>query len=73
MYRVAEPIVAITFSWTSVLSVFEDSSVHFPEDRFRFNGYEEFEAGCDLGGDLYGKLSTSLLFVTGFGLNSVMF
>nr|VDC70192.1 unnamed protein product [Brassica rapa] len=66
VYRVAEPIVAITFSWTSVLSVFEDSSVHFPEDRFRFNGYEEFEAGCDLGGDLYGKLSTSLLFVTGF-------
>ncbi|CAF2036922.1 unnamed protein product [Brassica napus] len=53
VYRVAEPIVAITFSWTSVLSVFEDSSVHFPEDRFRFNGYEEFEAGCDLGGDLY--------------------
>ncbi|CAN6901382.1 unnamed protein product [Brassica oleracea] len=53
VYRVAEPIVTITFSWTSVLSVFEDSSVHFPEDRFRFNGYEEFEAGCDLGGDLY--------------------
>ncbi|KAH0897579.1 hypothetical protein HID58_047147 [Brassica napus] len=53
VYRVAEPIVTITFSWTSVLSVFEDSSVHFPEVRFRFNGYEEFEAGCDLGGDLY--------------------
>ncbi|CAN7022322.1 unnamed protein product [Brassica rapa subsp. trilocularis] len=53
VYRVAEPIVTITFSWTSVLSVFEDSSVRFPEDRFRFHGYEEFEAACDLGGDLY--------------------
>ncbi|KAL0815878.1 hypothetical protein Bca101_072322 [Brassica carinata] len=53
VYRVAEPIVTITFSWTSVLSLFEDSSVRFPEDRFRFHGYEEFEAGCDLGGDLY--------------------
>ncbi|KAF2544881.1 hypothetical protein F2Q70_00022506 [Brassica cretica] len=41
-------------------------SVHFLEDRFRFNGYEEFEAGCDLRGDLYGKLSTVLLFVTDY-------
>ncbi|CAN6990596.1 unnamed protein product [Brassica rapa subsp. trilocularis] len=38
LYRVAEP---------------SDSSVCFPEDRFRFHGYEEFDAACDLRGDLY--------------------
>ncbi|CAN6916524.1 unnamed protein product [Brassica oleracea var. botrytis] len=38
VYRVAEP---------------DDSPVQFPEDRFRFYGYEEFEAVSDLKGDLY--------------------
>ncbi|CDY42779.1 BnaC01g22870D [Brassica napus] len=28
-------------------------SACFPEDRFRFHGYEEFDAACDLRGDLY--------------------
>uniref|UniRef100_A0A0D3DKK1 Replication factor A C-terminal domain-containing protein n=1 Tax=Brassica oleracea var. oleracea TaxID=109376 RepID=A0A0D3DKK1_BRAOL len=54
VYRVAEPDVTIAFSWNFVLSVLENSSVPFPEDRFRFYGYEEFEAACDLRGDLYG-------------------
>ncbi|CAN7034841.1 unnamed protein product [Brassica oleracea var. botrytis] len=31
----------------------QDSSVCFPEDRFQFHGYEEFDAACDLRGDLY--------------------
>ncbi|KAF2616997.1 hypothetical protein F2Q68_00040382 [Brassica cretica] len=53
LYRVAEPSVTITFSSSSVLSDLEDSSVCFPEDRFRFHGYEEFDAVCDLRGDLY--------------------
>ncbi|KAF3547478.1 hypothetical protein DY000_02003370 [Brassica cretica] len=53
VYRVAEPDVTIAFSWNYVLSDFEDSPVQFPEDRFRFYGYEEFEAACDLKGDLY--------------------
>ncbi|KAL0816242.1 hypothetical protein Bca101_072686 [Brassica carinata] len=53
LYRVAEPSFTITFSSTSVLSDLEDSSVCFPEDRFRFHGYEEFDAACDLKGDLY--------------------
>ncbi|KAG2327860.1 hypothetical protein Bca52824_010588 [Brassica carinata] len=53
VYRVAEPSVTITFSWNSVLSDLEDSLAWFPEDRFRFHGYEEFEAACDLKGDLY--------------------
>uniref|UniRef100_M4DEA0 Replication factor A C-terminal domain-containing protein n=1 Tax=Brassica campestris TaxID=3711 RepID=M4DEA0_BRACM len=53
LYRVAEPSFTITFSSTSVLSDLEDSSVCFPEDRFRFHGHEEFDAACDLRGDLY--------------------
>ncbi|KAG2314997.1 hypothetical protein Bca52824_018119 [Brassica carinata] len=53
VYRVAEPTVTVAFSWNSVLSELKDSSVLFPEDRFRFYGHEEFEAACDLGGDLY--------------------
>ncbi|KAG2288545.1 hypothetical protein Bca52824_048149 [Brassica carinata] len=36
-----------------------DSSVCFPEDHFQFHGYEEFDAACDLRGDLYGALSLS--------------
>ncbi|KAL0652081.1 hypothetical protein Bca4012_094772 [Brassica carinata] len=57
-YRVADPVVVITFSWNSALSDLNDSSVVFPEDRFRFYRYEEFEAACELKGDLYGKVSS---------------
>ncbi|CAN7046210.1 unnamed protein product [Brassica oleracea var. botrytis] len=53
VYRVAEPDVTIAFSSNYVLSDLEDSPVQIPEDRFRFYGYEEFEAACDLKGDLY--------------------
>ncbi|WZZ28049.1 hypothetical protein YC2023_011450 [Brassica napus] len=59
VYRVADPDVTIAFSWNSVLSVLKDSSIRFPEDRFCFHGYEQFEAACDLRGDLYGKISQS--------------
>ncbi|KAF2587259.1 hypothetical protein F2Q70_00034826 [Brassica cretica] len=53
IYRVAEPSVTISFSGNSVISVLEDSSIRFPEDWFRIHGYKEFEAACDLRGDLY--------------------
>uniref|UniRef100_M4CBB8 Replication factor A C-terminal domain-containing protein n=1 Tax=Brassica campestris TaxID=3711 RepID=M4CBB8_BRACM len=53
LYRVAEPSFTITFSSTSVLSDLTDSPVCFLEDRFRIHGYEEFDAACDLRGDLY--------------------
>ncbi|XP_048622612.1 uncharacterized protein LOC125591800 [Brassica napus] len=53
VYWVADPDVTIAFSSNSVLSVLKDSSIRFPEDRFRFHGYEQFEAACDLRGDLY--------------------
>lgn len=59
MYRVAEPRVVISFTSNSVLSDLEDSRVNFPDDRFRFHSYEEFEAACDLKGDLYGKISST--------------
>ncbi|KAG2323598.1 hypothetical protein Bca4012_059077 [Brassica carinata] len=52
VYRVADPDVVISFSWKSVLSVLKDNSIRFPEDRFRFHGYEQFESACDLKGDL---------------------
>ncbi|CAN7076561.1 unnamed protein product [Brassica oleracea var. botrytis] len=53
VYRVADPDLTIAFSSNSVLSVLKYSSIRFPEDRFRFHGYEQFEAACDLRGDLY--------------------
>ncbi|CAN7132739.1 unnamed protein product [Brassica rapa subsp. narinosa] len=53
LYRVAEPSFTVTFSSSSVLSDLMDSPVCFPEDRFRIHGYEEFDAACDLKGDLY--------------------
>uniref|UniRef100_A0A0D3DE06 Replication factor A C-terminal domain-containing protein n=1 Tax=Brassica oleracea var. oleracea TaxID=109376 RepID=A0A0D3DE06_BRAOL len=53
LYRVAEPSVTLTFSSTSAMSVLDNSPACFPDDRFRFYGYEEFEAACDLKGDLY--------------------
>ncbi|CAF1932692.1 unnamed protein product [Brassica napus] len=52
IYRVAEPDVTISFSWNSALSVLEDSSIRFPEDRFRIHGFREFDAASDLRGDL---------------------
>ncbi|CAN6816282.1 unnamed protein product [Brassica oleracea] len=61
IYRVAEPSVTISFSWNYVLSVLEDSSICFPEDRFRIHGYREFEAASDLRGDLYGSSDSIML------------
>nr|VDC94706.1 unnamed protein product [Brassica oleracea] len=34
-------------------TIYRDSSICFPEDQFRIHGYKEFEAACDLRGDLY--------------------
>ncbi|KAF2597208.1 hypothetical protein F2Q68_00008616 [Brassica cretica] len=62
IYRVAEPNVTISFSWNSALSVLEDSSIRFPEDRFRIHGFREFDAASDLRGDLsgFGGLAKSI-------------
>ena len=56
VYRVSEHAVTVSLSWNSELSVLEDITTPFYEDRFRFHSYEVFEANCDLKGDLYGKL-----------------
>lgn len=53
LYRVADPDFTISFTSTSVLAALDDGSLCIPEDRFRFHGYAEFEAACDLKGDLY--------------------
>ncbi|KAG5388885.1 hypothetical protein IGI04_030426 [Brassica rapa subsp. trilocularis] len=37
----------------SELAPLENSPVAFEEDRFRFHSYEDFEAGCDMKGDLF--------------------
>ncbi|KAG2312099.1 hypothetical protein Bca52824_023656 [Brassica carinata] len=52
-YRVAESDVTISFSWNSVLSELVDSSIRFPADRFRIHGFGEFDAACDMRGELY--------------------
>ncbi|WZZ70563.1 hypothetical protein YC2023_081933 [Brassica napus] len=57
VYRVSEHAVTVSLSWNSELSVLEDITTPFYEDRFRFHSYEVFEANCDLKGDLYGTLA----------------
>ncbi|KAL0754366.1 hypothetical protein Bca101_092034 [Brassica carinata] len=53
VFRVAAHCVTISFSHTSELAPLENSPVDFEEDRFRFHSYEDFEAGCDMKGDLF--------------------
>ncbi|CAF1928098.1 unnamed protein product [Brassica napus] len=53
MYRVADHIATVSFTWNSELSVLHEIPTSFDEDRFRFHSYEDFEANCDLKDDLY--------------------
>ncbi|CAN6829512.1 unnamed protein product [Brassica oleracea] len=53
VFRVADHTVTVSFSWNSELSVFRDCHIPFDEDSFRFHSYEEFQANCNLKGDLY--------------------
>ncbi|KAG2288420.1 hypothetical protein Bca52824_048024 [Brassica carinata] len=53
VFRVADHTATVSFSWNLELSVLQDCPTHFDEDRFRFHSYEEFQANCDLKGDLY--------------------
>ncbi|WZZ09573.1 hypothetical protein YC2023_095494 [Brassica napus] len=55
------------FSWNSELSVLQGSHTHFDEDSFRFHSYEEFQAKCDLKGDLY--VSLGRITFLGISLN----
>ncbi|CAN7014785.1 unnamed protein product [Brassica oleracea var. botrytis] len=53
VFRVADHTVTVSFSWNSELSVFRDCHIPFDEDSFRFHSYDEFQANCNLKGDLY--------------------
>ncbi|CAN6999801.1 unnamed protein product [Brassica oleracea var. botrytis] len=53
VFRVSDHTATVSFSWNSELSVLQGSHIHFDEDSFRFHSYEEFQAKCDLKGDLY--------------------
>ncbi|KAG5393506.1 hypothetical protein IGI04_023469 [Brassica rapa subsp. trilocularis] len=53
VYRVSYHAVTVSLSLNSKLSVLEDITTPFDEDRFLFHSYEVFEANCDLKGDLY--------------------
>ncbi|CAG7864451.1 unnamed protein product [Brassica rapa] len=53
VYRVADHVATVSFAWNSEMSVLREIPISFDEDRFRFHSYEDFEANCDLKGDLY--------------------
>ncbi|KAF3552930.1 hypothetical protein F2Q69_00015891 [Brassica cretica] len=53
VYRVADHSATVSFTWNSEMSVLHEVPISFDEDRFRFHSYEDFEANCDLKGDLY--------------------
>ncbi|KAF2568989.1 hypothetical protein F2Q70_00025684 [Brassica cretica] len=53
VYRVADHIATVSFTLNSEMSLLREIPISFDEDRFRFHSYEDFEANCDLKGDLY--------------------
>ena len=59
VFRVADHTVTVSFSWNSELTVLQDCPTPFDEDSFRFHSFEEFQANCDLKGNLYRKLYNS--------------
>ncbi|CAN6934041.1 unnamed protein product [Brassica oleracea] len=59
VFRVSDHTATVSFSWNSELSVLQGCHTPFDEDSFRFHSYEEFQAKCDLKGDLYGNLCNS--------------
>ncbi|KAG2281778.1 hypothetical protein Bca52824_052998 [Brassica carinata] len=53
VYRVADHVETVSFAWNSEMSVLHEIPISFDEDRFRFHSYKDFEANCDLKGDLH--------------------
>ncbi|KAG2312973.1 hypothetical protein Bca52824_024530 [Brassica carinata] len=68
VFRVAAHSVTISFSHSSELAPLENSHVAFEEDQFLFHSYEDFEAGCDMKGDLFDVIG-HLKLVNGQSLN----
>ncbi|KAG2251385.1 hypothetical protein Bca4012_098866 [Brassica carinata] len=55
MYRVADQKLVICFTHTSVLKKLEENIEAILDQRFKFHSYADFEANCDLRGDLHGS------------------
>ncbi|KAF3486672.1 hypothetical protein F2Q69_00055607 [Brassica cretica] len=53
VYRVADHVATVSFTWNSEMSVLHEIPISIDEDRFRFHSYKIFEANCDLKGDHY--------------------
>ena len=59
MYRVADQKLVICFTHTSVLKKLEENIEAILDQRFKFHSYADFEANCDLRGDLPGEVYMS--------------
>ena len=56
MYHVADQRLVICISHASDLSKFDDNIEGILTERFRIHSFSDFEANCDLRGDLHGKV-----------------
>ncbi|KAF8089791.1 hypothetical protein N665_0497s0031 [Sinapis alba] len=52
VHRVADHSVTASFSYKSALSVLDDNPLPIDQDRFRFQSHRDFEANCDLYGQV---------------------
>ncbi|CAN7049206.1 unnamed protein product [Brassica rapa subsp. trilocularis] len=59
MYHVADQRLVICISHASALSKVEEDIEDILTERFRIHSFSDFEANCDLRGDLHGKLCLS--------------
>ncbi|CAF1902120.1 BnaC02g17220D [Brassica napus] len=56
MYHVADQRLVICISHASALSKVEEDIEGILTERFRVHSFSDFEANCDLRGDLHGKV-----------------
>ncbi|KAH0903923.1 hypothetical protein HID58_043426 [Brassica napus] len=59
MYGVADQKLVICITHTSIMSKLEENIEGIPSQCFRIHSFADFEANCDLRGDLHGKLCLS--------------
>ncbi|CAF2110203.1 unnamed protein product [Brassica oleracea] len=62
MYHVADQRLVICISHASHLSKVEENTEGILTERFRIHSFLDFEANCDLRGDLHASLSISVRF-----------
>ena len=56
MYHVADQRLVICISHNSELRKMEEDNEAILTERFRLHAFADFEANCDLRGDLHGKI-----------------